>query len=97
MPRGNGGTSGSLVLALSLGTPVIAADTPTYREITGDGAAAWLFEPGNQRLARRGDRRRCRLAGRAPRRKAAAAAEAAAALDWTESARLIATVLRSVG
>ena len=47
MPRGNGGTSGSLILALSLGIPVIAADTPTYRQITGDGAAAWLFEPGN--------------------------------------------------
>ncbi len=94
MPRGNGGTSGSLILALSLATPVVAADTPTYREITGDGAAAWLFEPGNlaslsAALAE---------AARSPEERAvksAAAAEAAARLDWAESARRIVGALEA--
>ena len=43
--RRDGGTSGVLVLAQSFGTPVVAADTPTY-----SGAAAWVFasgEPGS--------------------------------------------------
>ncbi|MEX2049361.1 MAG: glycosyltransferase, partial [Gemmatimonadota bacterium] len=30
VPRGDGGTSGSLILALSLGTPVVVADMPAY-------------------------------------------------------------------
>jgi beta-1,4-mannosyltransferase len=45
LPRGDGGTSGSLVLALSLGLPVVAADLPTVRELTSDGEAGWLFRP----------------------------------------------------
>ena len=31
VPRANGGTSVSLILALSLGTPPVAADMPAYR------------------------------------------------------------------
>jgi beta-1,4-mannosyltransferase len=45
LPRGDGGTSGSLVLALSMGLPVVAASLPTVRELTCDGAAGWLFQP----------------------------------------------------
>jgi phosphatidylinositol alpha-mannosyltransferase len=92
VPRGNGGTSGSLVLALSLGLPAIAADVPAYREITGDGAAAWLFAAGNP--ASLAQAIRDAAGSRAEReRKAAAAAVAAAALDWAASARLIAQAL----
>lgn len=44
-PRGEPGTSGSLILALSMGRPVVAADVPTVRELTGNGKAGWLFRP----------------------------------------------------
>lgn len=47
LPRGDGGTSGALVLALSLGVPVIAAEQPAYLELTGDGLAGWHFRPGD--------------------------------------------------
>ena len=43
--RSDGGTSGALVLALSLDLPVVVADRPAYRELTRDGDAGWLFEP----------------------------------------------------
>ena len=47
LSRGDGGTSGALVLALSLGLPVIAADMPAYADLLGGGRAGWLFEPGS--------------------------------------------------
>jgi beta-1,4-mannosyltransferase len=48
LPRGDGGTSGSLILALSLGLPVIAARTRSYEELAGGDEAGWLFAPGNR-------------------------------------------------
>jgi glycosyltransferase involved in cell wall biosynthesis len=45
-PRVDGGTSGSLILALSLGTPIVAAETPGSVGLTG-GKGAWLFRPGD--------------------------------------------------
>ena len=47
LSRGDGGTSGALVLALSLGTPVVAADVPTPRELLHGEKAGWLFAPGD--------------------------------------------------
>ena len=47
LPRGDGGTSGALILALSLGLPVVAAAMPDYVELTGGEASGWLFEPGD--------------------------------------------------
>jgi glycosyltransferase involved in cell wall biosynthesis len=47
-PRQDGGTSGALVLAMSMGLPVISADVPTYRRVTEDEAAAYLYEPWNE-------------------------------------------------
>jgi glycosyltransferase involved in cell wall biosynthesis len=44
-PRQDGGTSGALLLALSLGVPVLAARAATYEQITGGETAAWLFTP----------------------------------------------------
>jgi beta-1,4-mannosyltransferase len=44
-PRQDGGTSGVLILAFSLGVPAVAARVATYEEITHGEAAAWLFEP----------------------------------------------------
>lgn len=43
--RPDGGTSGSLVLALSQGLPVIASSSPAYRELVGENG--WLFAPGD--------------------------------------------------
>ena len=43
------GTSGSLLLALSLDTPVVAPRAPAYDDLLDGGAAGWLFdaaEPG---------------------------------------------------
>jgi beta-1,4-mannosyltransferase len=47
LPRSDGGTSGALVLALSLGVPVVAARTQVAEEQTSAGRAGWLFEPGD--------------------------------------------------
>jgi glycosyltransferase involved in cell wall biosynthesis len=47
LARSDGGTSGSLILSLSLGVPAVAADLPVYRELTENGAAGWLFRPGD--------------------------------------------------
>lgn len=46
-PRQDGGTSGVIILAFSLGVPVIAARVPNYVETTHGETAAWLFEPGD--------------------------------------------------
>jgi glycosyltransferase involved in cell wall biosynthesis len=46
-PRQDGGTSGVIILAFSLGVPVIAARVPNYADITQGETAAWLFEPGD--------------------------------------------------
>jgi beta-1,4-mannosyltransferase len=48
LARGDGGTSGSLVLAMSMGVPVVAARRPAYEAVTAGGAAGWLFEPGDE-------------------------------------------------
>lgn len=47
LARGDGGTSSALVLALSLGKPVIAADVEDYRRVAGNGEAGWFFSPGD--------------------------------------------------
>jgi glycosyltransferase involved in cell wall biosynthesis len=52
LPRGDGGTSGSLILALSLGLPVIAARTRSYVELTDGEASGWLFTPGDRESLR---------------------------------------------
>jgi glycosyltransferase involved in cell wall biosynthesis len=46
LSRGDGGTSGALILALSLGLPIVAAETPLYRELTLDYRAGWPFRAG---------------------------------------------------
>jgi beta-1,4-mannosyltransferase len=47
-PRQDGGTSGVIILAFSLGVPVIATRVANYVEATQGETAAWLFEPGDQ-------------------------------------------------
>ena len=45
--RGDGGTSGALILALSLGTPAVVADVPGYLDLIRHGAAGWSFAAGD--------------------------------------------------
>jgi len=93
VPRGDGGTSGSAALALSLGRPAIVARTPGYSSLIGEGAAGWLFSPGDAADLRRtletamGDRAAAETKGREARR-------IAEALPWSEVARRTAAVLR---
>ena len=91
--RRDGWTSGSVVLALSLGVPVVAARLPAYEELLGGDSVGWLFTPGDAgslsvTLAE---------AARDPdsaTRKAAAALRQAGQLSWTETAARTAALLR---
>lgn len=47
-PRQDGGTSGALVLALSMGVPVVHADVPTYTDVTGGETAGFLYTPWDE-------------------------------------------------
>jgi glycosyltransferase involved in cell wall biosynthesis len=91
--RGDGGTSGVLVLALSLGVPVVAAACSAYESLTGHGQAGWHFRPGDPAsLASAldeaaGDPEGVRL-------RAQVAADRGAAVRWEEAASLTAPVLR---
>ena len=52
LARGEVWTSGSLILALSLGVPVIASRLSIHEDLVGDGEAGWLFEAGDRRSLR---------------------------------------------
>jgi beta-1,4-mannosyltransferase len=90
--RGDGGTSGALILALSMAVPVIAAALPAYEELTGNGRAGWHFRPGDvdslcaalRAAASDPDERAT---------KARAALERASALSWAEAAARTAELL----
>lgn len=91
--RSDGGTSGSLILAMSLGLPTVASDTPAYRALLGTSAAGWLYGPGDRAsLAAT-----LSVAGRDPAAtaKGAAALSRATELDWSLIACRTAEVLRS--
>ena len=95
LPRGEPGTSGSLILALSLGLPVVAGNVPTVRELTGDGRGGWLFQPhiaSSLRVA-------LESAAADPteaRARGSRAREIAEGLRWTDTAREVAVLLRQI-
>ena len=78
------GTSGSLILALSMGLPVVAADVPTVRELTRDGEAGWLFRPHDLSSLRTALERAGSDPAEAPAR-GRCAFEIAKELTWLES------------
>jgi glycosyltransferase involved in cell wall biosynthesis len=93
IPRSETWTSGSLILALSLGVPVVAARLPAYEALLGGERAGWLFGPGDADSLRE-------TLGRAANDPAAARAKGAAALaqakdlpSWDEIAERTATLL----
>jgi glycosyltransferase involved in cell wall biosynthesis len=91
-PRGDGWTSGSLILAMSMGIPVIAARRPTYAELTDGEKAGWLFEPGDVASLEN-----ClRAAATDPeqaRRKGAQALDLARRMSWAQSAATTASLI----
>jgi beta-1,4-mannosyltransferase len=85
------GTSGSLLLALSLDTPVVAPAAPAYEELLAGGEAGWLFERGG--LA--GALREAASDPAAAREKAGAAGAVADTLGWPGIAARVAAELRA--
>jgi beta-1,4-mannosyltransferase len=91
-PRSDGGTSGALVLALSMGVPPVAAGQRAYAELVDGGRAGWLFAPGDPASLR--ETLEAAMADPEGRRARAAAGRARAeALSWPrvgeETVRLI--------
>lgn len=91
LPRSDGGTSGSLILALSLGAPVVAAKAPAYEELTGGEASGWLFNPHDASSLRAALEAAAADPAEA-RRRGLEAKRRADALDWTEIGRRTAVI-----
>jgi glycosyltransferase involved in cell wall biosynthesis len=93
--RGDAGTSGSLVLALSLGLPLVAADTQTTRELMRDGDAGWLFRPHDLASLRQALERAASDPAEAGTRGARALG-IARELDWSSTAGEFARLLDAI-
>ena len=94
LSRNDGGTSGSLILALSLGLPVVAARRPAYEELLDGRAAGWLFEAGDRAsLAATLARAASTDPGDLAAKRAAAAAQVAR-LRWDEIGARTADLMR---
>jgi beta-1,4-mannosyltransferase len=93
MPRSETWTSGSLILALSLGVPVVAARLHAYEELLGGERAGWLFAPGDADSLRETLERAARSAGVARAKGAAALRRAEGLASWDEIARRTAALL----
>ena len=95
-PRGDGWTSGSLILAMSMGIPVIAARQPTYVDLMDGEAAGWLFEPGDVSSLKD-----CLSAAAADpehaRRKGSLALDLARRMSWERSAAMTARLIARTG
>jgi glycosyltransferase involved in cell wall biosynthesis len=91
--RNDGGTSASILLGISLGTPVVAARRSAYEALLGDEAAGWLFEPGDRAALAAALEH---AAGADPEDRAARAREAlrrARALEWPAIAARTAEIM----
>jgi glycosyltransferase involved in cell wall biosynthesis len=93
-PRGDGWTSGSLILAMSMGIPVVAARRPTYAELMDGETAGWLFEPGDVSSLKD-----CMSAAATnpdqARRRGASAFNLASRMSWAKSAAMTAQLIAS--
>lgn len=93
LPRGDGGTSGALILALSLGVPAVTAARPSYEELTGNGRAGWHFLPDDAASLRR-VLEEVLADPAAAREKGEAARVIAERLSWDETAARTAELMR---
>lgn len=96
LPRGDGGTSGALILALSLGRPVVAADVPAYADLLGDLPAGYLFAPGDAKALAEAIRRAAESPPGELRAKGDEALRRAGLLRWEESCRTLAELLHGI-
>ena len=94
--RGDGGTSGALILALSLGVPAVVARTRTYVQLTGDGDAAWLFAPGDEASLAAALEAAAASGPSQRAAKAEAASRRAETLRWPEIGQRTAALIRGV-
>jgi beta-1,4-mannosyltransferase len=94
MARSDGWTSGSMILALSHGLPVVAARQPAYEELLNGDAAGWLYEPGCASSLAQALSAAARARDRVPD-KAREARRRAQELSWDEVAARTAAVMRS--
>jgi len=86
-------TSGSLILALSLGVPAIAARRPPHEELLG-GEAGWLFEPDDPASLRSALEKAATDTSLARAKRAAALRRARSLPTWHEIAKRTAMLLR---
>ena len=93
LARGDGGTSGALILALSLGLPVIAANTALYAEVVGPEGAGLFFEPGDLRSLRSAFETFVSEGAASARERRAIASAQAAKLRWDEACGATAGIL----
>jgi beta-1,4-mannosyltransferase len=86
-------TSGSLILALSLGVPCIAARMPPNDELLAGGEAGWLFGPGDVRSLRKAMRQAAVSPALARAKREAALRQAERLPTWSEVGELTARLL----
>jgi glycosyltransferase involved in cell wall biosynthesis len=96
LARGDGGTSGALILALSMGLPVVAARTQSYMELTAEGAAGWLFAPGDPASLRDSLERAYSEPKQAHEAKGRSARKVAETLRWPEIGKRTAELIRGL-
>jgi beta-1,4-mannosyltransferase len=96
LPRGDGGTSGALVLALSMGVPVVSAATETYRQLSGDEATGWTFAPHDSDSMRKAIEDAARTSRPERAAMGAAALRQARQLQWPAIAERTAALLRTI-
>jgi beta-1,4-mannosyltransferase len=92
--RNDGGTSGAVILALSMGVPVVAPRRPAYAELLDQESAGWLFEPGDAGSLRQALERAGASDAAVRRAKGAAALERAEQLRWPDIAARTAALMR---
>ncbi len=95
LARGDGGTSGSLILAMSLELPVVAADQPAYRELLDGGRSGWLFRAGDVDSLG-GALLRVAAEAASVRERGRRAYEVAERLSWPQAAARTAALLREL-
>ena len=82
-----------MILALSLGVPVVAARLQAYEELLGGERAGWLFAPGDAESLRDTLARAARSPAVARAKGAAALRQAESIASWDEIARMTAALL----
>jgi beta-1,4-mannosyltransferase len=92
--RNDGGTSGAVILALSMALPVVAPRRPAYAELLDGERAGWLFEPGDEASLREALERAGTATPEERRAKGEAARRQAERLRWPDIAARTASLLR---